>query len=48
MANGDLATFNNYGYFNAYANNIYIQDTYPITCMVEATRMPRTARITPP
>jgi hypothetical protein len=37
MANGDLATFNNYGYFNAYANNIYIQDTYPITCMVEAT-----------
>ena len=37
IANTSLATFNNYGYFNAFVNNIYVHDTYPITCMVEAT-----------
>jgi parallel beta-helix repeat protein len=37
MANGELAAFNNLGYFNAYPNNIYIQDQFPVTCAVEAT-----------
>lgn len=37
VANTVMGLYNHYGYFNVWANNITIDNTYPITSMAEAT-----------
>jgi parallel beta-helix repeat protein len=35
FGNGLLSTYSNNGYFITFANNIYVQNLYPVTCRIE-------------